>query len=80
MPVTVGALVYEESPYGPLFIGVVDRTFASVRRGKVGQLHSIRLDDTITCGRFEVQTVLVWSGGRWRNRLRKHARYTVSHL
>ena len=74
---TVGSLVYEESAYGPLLIGVVDRTFASVRRGKVGRLHSIRLDDTVACGRFELQTILVWSRGRWRNRLRTHARYIV---
>ena len=75
---TVGARVYEESAYGPLFIGTVERVFSSVRRGRTGRVHSVRVDDTIVCGRFELQTVLVWSRGRWRNYLRKHARYVVA--
>ena len=72
MPVAIGSMVYESSVYGPLFIGTVERTFSSGRRA-----HRLRLDDTIMCGKFELQTILVWSGGRWCNRLHDNARYII---
>lgn len=71
----VGVMVYEVTTYGPALIGIVDRTFESLKRP--GTVHSIRLDDCIPCGNFQLQTVLYWSRGRWCNRLNRTAEYTV---
>ena len=71
----MGATVYEVTVYGPVLLGTVDRTFDSPRRP--GMVHSIRLDDCISYGRFQLQTVLYWSRGRWRNRLNRTAKYKV---
>lgn len=71
----MGAAVYEETMYGPTLIGIVDRTFDSIRRP--GMVHSIRVDDWITLGNFRFQTILYWSRGRWRNRLNRQAEYRV---
>lgn len=73
--VHVGATVYEVTMYGPALLGVVDRTFESHIRP--GTVQSIRLDDCILYGTFQLQTVLYWSRGRWRNRLNKTVEYKV---
>ena len=71
----VGAAVYEVTTYGPALLGIVDRTFESLKRP--GTVHSIRLDDCIPYGKFQLQTVLYWSRGRWCNRLNRTAEYKV---
>lgn len=73
--VVVGATVYEVTMYGPVLLGNVDRTFESLKR--TGTVHSIRLDDCIAYGTFQLQTVLYWSRGRWCNRLDRTAEYKV---
>jgi hypothetical protein len=73
--VLVGAAVYEVTGYGPALIGIVDRTFESLKLP--GTVHSIRLDDCIPYGKFQLQTVLYWSRGRWCNRLNKRVEYKV---
>lgn len=73
--VFVGATVYEMTMYGPALLGDVDRTFESPKRA--GTVHSIRLDDCIPYGKFQLQTVLYWSRGRWCNRLNKRVEYKV---
>lgn len=73
--VSVGSSVYEVTMYGPALIGIVDRTFESLKRP--GTVHSIRLDDCIPYGKLQLQTVLYWSCGRWRNRLNRMAEYKV---
>ena len=73
--VFVGATVYEVTMYGPALLGIVDRTFDTLKRP--GMVHSIRLDDCIPYGTFKLQTVMYWSRGRWRNRLNRTAEYKV---
>jgi hypothetical protein len=73
--VHVGATVYEVTRYGPALLGVVDRTFDTLKRP--GIVHSIRLDDCIPYGTFNLQTVLYWSRGRWCNRLNRTVDYKV---
>lgn len=76
--VVVGATVYEVTMYGPALLGIVDRTFVLLKRP--GTVHSIRLDDCINCGTFQLQTVLYWSRGQWRNRLNRTAEYRVCNV
>ena len=39
--------------------------------------HSLTLTHRVELRKHRVHTVLVWSGGRWRNRLHNRARYLV---
>ena len=39
--------------------------------------HSLTLTHRVHLRTHRVHTVLVWSGGRWRNRLHNRARYVV---
>ena len=73
--VHVGATVYEVTMYGPALLGVIDRTFESLKRP--GTVQSIRLDDCISFGTFQLQTILHWSRGRWYNRLNRTTEYMV---
>ena len=73
--VHVGATVYEVTMYGPALLGVIDRTFESLKRP--GTVQSIRLDDCISFGMFQLQTILHWSRGRWYNRLNRTTEYMV---
>ena len=40
--------------------------------------HSLTLTHRVHLRKHRVHTVLVWSGGRWRNRLHARARYLVA--
>lgn len=79
----LGATVHETTPEEtPVYLGKVTdvywKTWGSKRSS--ARPHSLRLDHLTQLHRRSVRTVLVWSGGRWRNMLHKRARYTVVPL